>query len=351
MGRFTAMTKRRVTLEDVAKRAGVSKVTVSNILNNRPTAVPISEATRQRVLAVVQELGYYPNAVARALARQRTDTVAVVLQFPAIFQGWSGFTNELMRGVSDKAIALGYDILLHTRAQPSVELEAQSLMDGRVDGALLLRDYDDPLSSILAERDFPHVLFFTRSRRPDVCWVDCDNYKGAQLAVEHLLSLGRTRIAHLAGPPSACSALDRLQGYRDAIERHGLSVPVEWVIPAHYGGADLTPLATMLLQPRRPNAIFAWSDEVAIRAMNLCKELGLHVPDDVAVVGFDSTQICEHTHPPLTSVRQPIYEMAATALEMLVKLIRREPLLERMRVFAPTLEVRSSCGARTEASV
>ncbi len=342
------MTKRRITLEDVAKRAGVSKVTVSNILNNRPTAVPISEATRQRVLAVVQELGYYPNAVARALARQRTDTIAIVLQFPAIFLGWSGFTNALMHGVSDQAIALGYDILLHTRAQPSVELEAQSLMDGRVDGALLLRDYDDPLSSILAEHDFPHVLFFTRSPRPDVCWVDCDNYKGAQLAVEHLLALGRTRIAHLAGPPSACSALDRLQGYRDAMEQHGLSVPAEWMIPAHYSGADLTPLAKLLLQPKRPNAIFAWSDEVAIRAMNLCKELELQVPEDVAVVGFDSTQTCEYTDPPLTSVRQPIYEMAATALEMLVKLIRHEPLTEHTRVFEPTLDVRGSCGVRTE---
>jgi len=342
------MAKRRITLEDVARRAGVSKVTVSNILNNRPTAVPISEATRQRVLAVVQELGYYPNAVARALARQRTDTIAIVLQFPAIFQGWSGFTNELMHGVSDKAIELGYDILLHTRAQPSVELEAQSLMDGRVDGALLLRDYDDPLSLLLAQRDFPHVLFFTRSSRPDGCWVDCDNYQGAQLAVEHLLRLGHTRIAHLAGPPSACSALDRLQGYRDTMKRHGLCVPAEWIIPAHYGGADLTPLATLLLQRNRPTALFAWSDEVAIRAMNLCNELGLQVPDDVAVVGFDSTQICEHTNPPLTSVRQPIYEMAATALEMLVKLIRNEPLETRTRIFEPKLEIRGSCGARKE---
>lgn len=342
------MAKRRITLEDVARRAGVSKVTVSNILNNRPTAVPISEATRQRVLAVVQELGYYPNAVARALARQRTDTIAIVLQFPAIFQGWSGFTNELMHGVSDKAIELGYDILLHTRAQPSVEREAHSLMDGRVDGALLLRDYDDPLSSLLAERDFPHVLFFTRSPRPDVCWVDCDNYKGARIAVEHLLAQGRTRIAHLAGPPRACSAADRLRGYRDTMEQHGLSIAPEWIIPAHYGGADLAPLMTLLLQPKRPDAIFAWSDEVAIRAMNLCKELGLSVPDDVAIVGFDSTQICEHTDPPLTSVRQPIYEMAATALEMLVKLIRHEPLAEPTRIFEPTLDIRGSCGAPKE---
>lgn len=343
------MNRRRVTLEDVARRAGVSKVTVSNILNNRPTAVPISEATRQRVLAIVQELGYYPNAVARALVRKRTDTIAVVLQFPAIFRGWSGFTNELMHGVSDKAIELGYDILMLTRAQSSVEAEAQTLMDGRVDGALLLRDYDDPLTDLLTERGFPHVLFFTRSHRDDVYWVDCDNVAGARMAVEHLIRLGHRRIAHLAGSPSACSARDRLQGYRQTMAAHGLPVRDEWIVPAHHGGADLTPLADLLHRPDRPTALFAWSDEVAIRALSLCNELGIKVPDDFAIVGYDSTPICEHTNPPLTSVRQPIYQMAADALEMLVKLIRNERVEPRTRLYTPALDIRASCGASGEA--
>ncbi len=343
------MNRRRVTLADVARRAGVSKVTVSNILNNRPTAVPISEATRQRVLAAVQELGYYPNAVARALVRKRTDTIAVVLQFPAIFQGWSGFTNELMHGVSDKAIELGYDILMHTRAQPSAEAEAQALMDGRVDGALLLRDYDDPLSELLTERGFPHVLFFTRSPRGDTYWVDCDNEAGARLAVEHLIRLGHRRIAHLAGSPRACSARDRLHGYRQTMAEHGLTIRDEWIIPAHHGGADLTPLKTVLLRSNRPTALFAWSDEVAVRALSLCNELGLKVPDDLAIVGYDSTPICEHTNPPLTSVRQPIYQMAVDALEMLVKLIRGERVEPRTRLYTPILDIRASCGALKEA--
>lgn len=340
------MSRRRVTLEDVAKRAGVSKVTVSNILNNRPTAVPISETTRQRVMAVVEELGYYPNAVARALARQRTDTIAVVLQFPSIFQGWSGFTNELMHGVADKAIALGYDIMLHTRHQQETQAEAQALMDGRVDGALLLRDYNDPLSRILAEKGFPHVLFFTRSPRQDVSWVDCDNLKGAQLATEHLIRLGHRRIAHLAGPMSACSGRDRLLGYRQTMEAHGLEVRPEWIIPATFGCADLTPLARLLEQPDRPTAVFAWSDEVAVRVLNLAKEMGLTVPEDLAVVGFDSTQICEHTDPPLTSVRQPIYQMASDALEILVNLIKGRLTHPLTRIYAPELEIRGSCGAK-----
>ncbi|MFQ3611556.1 MAG: LacI family DNA-binding transcriptional regulator [Fimbriimonadales bacterium] len=338
------MNKRRVTLADVAKRAGVSKVTVSNILNNRPTAVPISEATRERVLAVVQELGYYPNAVARALARQRTDTIAIVLQFPAIFQGWSGFTSELMHGVIDKAIELGYDILMETRAQPSVEAEAQALMDGRVDGALLLRDYNDPLSDILAQRGFPHVLFFTRSPRTDAYWVDCDNLQGARLATEHLIRLGHTRIAHLAGSMSALSARERLQGYRQTMEAHGLEVHPEWVISATYGGADLSPLQELLRRPDRPTALFAWSDEVAVRALRLCEAMGLRIPDDIAIVGYDSTPICDHTRPTLTSVRQPIYEMAAAAVALLVDLLNEQNPEPKTRLFAPSLQVRESCG-------
>ncbi len=343
--KLEAMSKRRVTLEDVAKRAGVSKVTVSNILNNRPTAVPISETTRNRVLAVVQELGYYPNAVARALARRRTDTIAIVLQFPAIFQGWSGFTNELMHGVSDKAIELGYDIMLHTRAQPTVEAEALALMDGRVDGALLLRDYEDPLSDLLAEREFPHVLFFTRSRRDDVHWVDCDHLTGARLAVEHLIRLGHRRIAHLGGSQNALSARERLRGYCQTMEAHGLEVRPEWVIVPGAHGGELEQLANLLQRPDRPTALFAWSDESALCVLNLCSELGLKVPDDFAIVGFDSTQICEHTQPPLTSIRQPIYQMASDALEMVVRLIRGEHVPQRTQVYTPTLDIRGSCGA------
>lgn len=343
------MKRRGVTLKDVARLAGVSKVTVSNILNNRSTAVPISEATRQRVLAVVQELGYYPNAVARALARKRSDTIAIVLQFPTIFHGWSGFTNELMHGVSDKAIELGYDILMHMRTQPSVEMEARTLMDGRVDGALLLRDYEDPLTDLLVEGGLPHVLFFTRSHREDVCWVDCDNEAGARLAVEHLIRLGHRRIVHLAGSPRACSARDRLQGYRQTMRNYGLTVREEWIIQAPYGGSDLTPLLELLRRSDRPTAIFAWSDEVAIRALSLCTEAGFKVPDDVAIVGFDSTPICEHTNPPLTSVRQPIYQMAAEALEMLAKLIRGDRVEPPTRLYTPTLDIRASCGASKEA--
>src|SRR5438477_3038394 len=145
------------TIHDVAKHAGVSKATVSYVLNGRETSVRITEATRDRVHAAVRELRYHPNALARALNRKRTETIAVVTQYARVFQGWSGFTNEMMRGVSEAAFAAGYDLILHTKEQESLEDEYASLTDGRADGALLLRDVDDPLADRLLADGFPCV--------------------------------------------------------------------------------------------------------------------------------------------------------------------------------------------------
>jgi len=338
--------KRKVTIRDVAERAGVSKVTVSYILNGRQTAVKISDETKQRVWAAVEELGYHPNAVARALARKRTDTIAIILQFPAVFRGWSGFTNELMHGASDKAIQLGFDLILHTKAQSSITGELQAITDGRADGALLLRDYDDPLPGMLAERGFPYVLFFTRSPRRDTYWVDCDNFLGGRLATEHLLRLGHSKILHLTGSPASASVVDRLAGYRDTLRVNNLPVLQEWIVQVNHPGDDFTSFARLMQSADRPTAVFAWSDDVAIRAMSICRELGLRVPQDVAIVGFDSTVVCEHTNPPLTSVRQPIYEMASSAMQILVDLIEGKEPAERHSICTPTLEIRGSCMAR-----
>src|SRR5690348_10600451 len=156
------------TIHDVAKHAGVSKATVSYVLNDRETSVRITDATRDRVLAAVRELRYHPNAIARALNRKRTETIAVLTQYARVFHGWSGFTNEMMRGVSDAAFKAGYDLILHTKEQDDLQQELASLTDGRADGALLLRDVDDPLAERLLVDDFPCVVMFARSAHPDV---------------------------------------------------------------------------------------------------------------------------------------------------------------------------------------
>lgn len=336
-----------VTIKDVAARGGVSKTAVSYVLSGREAGVRISIETRQRVLAAAQDLGYHPNALARGLARHQTDTLALVMQFPSVFSGWSGFTNELMHGATDAATALGFDLMLHTKALDTAVQDAAALTDGRADGALLLRDRDDPLAACLSERGFPFVQIFSSPTEPspDAYFVDCDNVAGAFLAVEHLWSLGHRRIGHLSGSPKSAAAADRRQGWQDALAAHGVPARTEWECSMTYAGSDFSPFIEIMSRSDSPTAIFAWSDDVAIRAIRVLREqLGRRVPEDISVLGFDGTQMCDHTAPRLTSVRQPIYEMAARGVETLAALLRREPLLKAQSIFTPTLAVRDSCG-------
>ncbi len=339
-----------VTIKDVAARGGVSKTAVSYVLSGRETGVRISEETRGRVLAAARELGYHPNALARGLARQQTDTLALVMQFPSVFSGWSGFTNELMHGATDAATALGLDLLLHTKGLDSASQDAAALTDGRVDGALLLRDQDDPLPACLAERGFPFVQIFSRpSLLSEIfdtsCFVDCDNVAGAFLAVDYFWSLGHRRIGHLSGSPHSAAAADRLRGWREALTAHGVVPKPEWECGMTYAGSDFSLFIAMMARPDSPTAIFAWSDDVAVRAIRVLREqLGLRVPEDISVLGFDGTEMCDHTLPRLSSVRQPVYAMAARGVETLAALLRREPLPERHVIFTPALAMRDSCG-------
>ena len=333
------------TIKDVAKLAGVSKAAVSYVLNGRETSIKIAEETRQRIFAAARALNYHPNALARALSQKRTDTVALVMQFPAIFSGWSGFTLEMMRGAAETAVRLGFDLMLHTKEQTSLTDEVAALTDGRVDGALLLRDYDDPLASLLTDRGFPCVVIFGRSEFPNVWYVDCDDFAGGRIATEYLINLGHRRILHLAGTPHSSAAADRRAGYRQAMADHGIQVPSEWEIEVTHAGASYEPVEAALLGPEPPTAVFAWSDEVAVRLMTLARGLGLSIPEDLSVVGFDSTELCNHTNPPLTSVRQPIYEMAGRAFELLVQKIRNEPVETTQVIYTPVLDIRGSCAA------
>lgn len=332
------------TIDDVAKHAGVSKATVSYVLNDRETSVRITEATRARVHAAVRALNYRPNAHARALNSKKTDTIAVVMQYARIFQGWSGFTNEMMRGVAEAAFTAGYDLMLHTKESDSLEQEFAFIRDGRADGALLLRDVNDPLADLLLADGFPCVLMFTRSVNPRAWIVECDDVMGGRLATEHLLGLGHRRILHLTGPTHSAAAVDRKKGHYHALQAAGIAPREDWCVEVPIPAADAGAVAEVLQQPDRPTAIFAYSDEIAIVAMTAARRLGLSVPGDLSVVGFDSTDYCDHTDPPLASVRQPIHEIATSAVDMLVRRIKGEPVHETRRLFAPVLDVRGSCG-------
>lgn len=339
------------TIKEVAERAGVSIATVSYVLNNRSGAVRISQKTRERIWKAVRELGYHPNALARGLAGKRTNTVALVMQYASIFSSWSGFTSEMMHGVADAAHAHAFDLLLHTREREDARAEALALADGRVDGALLLRDWDDPLIDLLAEQNIPTVLVYSRSRNATVPFACCDDELGGRMAGEYLLSLGHRRILHLTGSSHSSAALDRLRGLKSAMREAGLEMPPEMVLEAGHAGADFAAVREALLREPRPTAVFAWSDDVALRTMAEAKAAGLRVPEDLSIIGFDSTEFCNHTSPTLTSVGQDIPGIAAAGVRMLAALIEGREDEAHSTVLPPTLCVRESTAPPAERRV
>jgi len=329
------MPVKRPTIRDVAERAGVGKVTVSYVLNGQSRSARISEATERRVIEAALELQYRPNALARMLATQRTDVLAVVFQQGSYFSTWSNFTSEVMRGVSAAAVELGYDLMLHTKECPP-EQHADVLADGRVDGALVLRDEGDEVVRGLAKRGLPCVSFFCRASDVDLPYVDSDNVEGAAIAVQHLIDLGHKRIAMLRGPLRSTNACHRLDGYFNAMSSSGLFPRPDWVV------SEMDCLQALMKRKERPTAIFVWADDVAFEVLLMLREMGLRVPEDVSVVGFDSVNACNQSVPPLTSVRQPVFDMASTATKLLAALIRGQAPEQTQILLPLVLDVRGS---------
>lgn len=331
---------KRITITDVAKKAGVGKGTVSSVLNGQSKLARISEETEHRVKQAASELNYKPNALARMLVKQQTDILAVVFQRGYFFTSWSSFTAEVMKGVSTAAVELSYDLMLHTKDVP-VEREASTLSDGRVDGALILRDEDDPMISELVRQKFPCVRFFSRGI-DGAPYVDADNLSGGQMATEHLISLGHRRIAMIRGAEHSTSSNDRLAGYRRAYSNAGMQARLEWELEIPSATSELEAFRKLMKSDLAPTALFVWSDDVALACMTALHDLGLSVPRDVSVVGFDSLEVCDRSVPPLTSIKQPVIEMAHRATHILAAIIRGEEPAETQVLFPLQLDLRAS---------
>ncbi len=333
---------KRTTINDVAKAASVGKVTVSYVLNGRAGEVGISRETSQRVLAVARELDYRPNGVARMLARKRTDTVAIVFQHAHYFSEASAFLTEAMHGVCQECIEQELDVLLHTKPTEEPSAEADALSDGRVDGVLMLRDDNDPTLAALTDRGTPLVLFFSRANDPRISYVDCDNFMGGKIAGRHLVELGHQRFGMVIGSPNSIDSADRFHGYRSAIEAAGHTLEPRHIARMESPRADIGELIAMMKGPDRPTALFVWSDDVAFECMKAFRDFRIRVPQDVSLVGFDSTSACTLMDPPLTSVRQPVIEMARRAVQILAAMVRDGVATPQQIVFPPHLTVRGS---------
>ncbi|MHC5258530.1 LacI family DNA-binding transcriptional regulator [Streptomyces sp. UC4497] len=309
---------RRPTLEEVAARAGVGRGTVSRVINGSPR---VSDRTRAAVEEAVAELGYVPNTAARALAANRSDSIAVVVP-----EAESRFFSEpyfsgMVGGVGLALAETNLQLLLtFARGEREQDRLATYLAAHRVDGVLLVSVHsDDPLADRLIQMDIPTVISGPRSADEPLPSVDTDNYAGARSAVEHLVSKGRRSVAIIAGPLDVYGAQRRLAGYQDELAASGISYDEKLVAYGDFteeGGRRC--MEELLERGTGLDAVFACSDLMASGARQVLREAGRRIPEDVSLVGFDDSVIARHMEPGLTSVRQPTLDMGRAMTELLL---------------------------------
>ncbi|HEX7384746.1 MAG TPA: LacI family DNA-binding transcriptional regulator [Burkholderiaceae bacterium] len=334
------------TIRDVAREAGVAVSTVSRALNG---SANIAEATRARVLAAAAALRFTPSSAARSLITGRTHAVGVVL--PALY---GEYFSELIRGIDGAARERGLHLLLSSwhgeAAQAAAALRA---LHGRVDGVLLMSLHADARSAYAAlladvSPELPTVLLGSRPRVGPHASFTLDNFGGARAMTRHLLGAGRRRVAFVAGPADNHEAAERLRGYRAALAEANAR---ECVLEGDFGEASGREAGRRIAaMARRPDAVFAASDMMAIGVLGALADAGLRVPADVALAGFDDSALARHVRPALTTVRVHVAELGALALARLADEIggpRRKPV---HRTVAAEIVVRASCGASLPAA-
>jgi LacI family transcriptional regulator len=327
-----------VTIVDVAREAGVSYSTVSRVVNNKDYIVP---EKRARVLAAIERLGYVPNIQARKLAGGRAQVVGLVLH-----DLWSSYAVEILRGIDAELASEQYDLMLYTsHGRPATEsVYVSTLTQGLAEGLLLLlpRGLSAYIGG-LTERQFPYVLIDHEGVPGVERAVGATNRQGAYDATRHLLALGHRRIGFITGKLEVGASKDRLAGYRAALEACDTPIDEALIVQGDFLRPRAQEAARQLLQRTpTPTAIFASNDVSAFGVMDVARERGLAIPDDLSVVGFDDIPEAANVHPALTTVRQPLEEMGRVAARMLLRMMREhERPSERLEL--PTeLIVRSS---------
>ncbi len=341
--------KRRVTSHEVAERAGVSRTTVSFVLNEVEGA-QISEETRQRVLQAAHELGYVPDAAARSLASGRTHILGLIICQPPDHIIVDAYLPQVIYGLGRASRERGFRVLVEAIEDVSQPNAYVGLVRAkRIDGVLLSgpRSDDTQLPALIAD-GFPIVLL-GHLKDKSACFVDVDNQAAACRAVTHLLKLGHRRVACVTnGPLQYISAMERLLGYRQALTEAGLPYDETLV---RYGDFDMESgyrvMQSLLETNPKPTAVFVASDVVAFGAMKAIRERGLRIPDDLAVVGFDDLPMARYITPSLTTVRLPAIEQGEQGGRMLIDLISGKVPAEAQVYLETELVVRQSCGANS----
>ena len=308
-----------VTLVEIAEQAGVSRSTVSRVMNNHPSVDP---DTRSRVLSVAEQLNYQPNMAARSLAAGKTRVLGLVIPMGVSALFLDPYFPLLIQGISAACNANGHSVMLWL-AEPEYERRTigQLLRGGMIDGVILASALvNDPVQEALLQSGLPFILVGRNPDNDQISYVDVDNRTSARGAVAHMLRLGYERVATIAGPKDMIAGADRLEGYLLALRDRGLRPDPNLIVESDFtdeGGYS----AMQQLLPFEPDAVFTANDIMAIGALRALREAGKQIPDDVAVIGFDDMPVSARSNPSLSTVRQPVQRTGMVAAETLIDMI------------------------------
>jgi LacI family transcriptional regulator len=330
---------RKLTLEDIGNLAGVSRATVSRVINNYPH---ITDEVRERVLDVIKETGYQPNRIAQSLASNRSGIIGLVIPHDANTIMTNPYFLHLINGITstinqnDLTLAL---FLFHSMDEE--DRIAKSIFNTNlVDGVIITADRrEDSFVKQLVEHDTPLAFVGRPEPGVHVPYVNVDNENGGYIATEHLIQRGRNRIAAITVRYNTAGE-DRRRGYQRALEAYDISYDERLIAEGDFS-QDSGYAAMRILLDEEPDAVFVSSDLMAIGAQRAIREAGLRIPDDIAMVGFDDLPSAAHADPPLTTIHQPIEQLGSLAIELLKEAINHT-VVEEPRVLPVELVVRST---------
>ncbi|MED5021000.1 LacI family DNA-binding transcriptional regulator [Paenibacillus chibensis] len=341
--------------EDIAKLAGVSRSTVSRVINNYAN---VPEKTRAKVMKVIEENHYEPNTSARVLAGKGMNTIGLFVVSTAelhnpnrIYQ--NSYFAPFVETIVDTLNRLGYYVLIHTVYSEDDFLKVkQAFLQKRIDGGIIVgTEKNDGMVRAIAKLKLPFVLIDYdiaellehRLDKEYAAVVNSKDYEGAAMAVRYLIEHGHERIGFVSGRLNTLSGRERRQAFVDTMQEHGLKVPEEWVVNGLFIRQKAYEEVKRMLENNRPTAIFAANDEMALGAMDACRELGLRIPGDISIIGFDDIPIASQLSPALTTVRLPIYEMSQAAAQHVVEMCEQGSGSFSTMSFPTRLMVRETC--------
>ena len=334
-----------LTLDDIAKLAGVSRSTVSRVVNDHPN---VSDSARKRVLQVIQNTGFHPNAAARALASHRSHMLGLVLPRTVSSFFSDPYYPRLTQGIAQACNQYDYTLglFLISTKEDEEQIYPRISRKGLLDGILLQSSqYSDFLTTTLMNSNLPVLVAGRPFHSTNVNYIDIDNIAAARTAVCHLIHQGRKRVGTITGPLDSTAGIDRKEGYLRALIECGLEIDLDLIVEGDFsetGGYK----GMQKLLPARPDAVFGASDVMAIGAMRAVREAGLRIPEDIAFVGFDDLPLAMTPQPPLTTIHQPIYQFGFKAVEILIDLIEHKQDHPRRVIMETELIVRDSCGSK-----